>query len=70
MKINITMSQDVQNAICERCPLAECIGIERRECPIQVEQRATWRKQNQLRKAAGYFTRRAERIRNERTVSR
>jgi len=55
MKINITMSQAEQNAICERCPLADCIGIERRECPIRIEQRQRWRVNYQLRKSAGYF---------------
>ena len=69
MRINITMSQAEQNTICERCPLADCIGIERRECPIQAEQRRIWREKNQRRQQAGYFARRDERNKAARHVS-
>ena len=41
---NITLSEERQVAICLNCPLADCIGIESRQCPIQIEQRAEWRK--------------------------
>ena len=37
--------------ICLDCPLAECVGIESRDCPIRVEQRRIWREKNARRKA-------------------
>ena len=55
MKINLTMSLADQNAICERCPLPDCVGIENSQCQIQVEQRLIWRADYERRKAAGYF---------------
>jgi hypothetical protein len=31
------------NVICLSCPLLKCVGIEKPECPIRVEQRRRWR---------------------------
>lgn len=61
-KINITMSKLEQDAICLRCTLPDCLGVENPQCPIQVEQRRRWRKDYQLRKSAGYFAERAANI--------
>jgi len=48
-RVNITLSDERQREICLNCPLADCVGIERRDCPIQVEQRRAWREQNRRR---------------------
>src|SRR5215471_12023271 len=48
-RIILTLTDERQREICLNCPLADCVGIERRECPIQIEQRAEWRRQNHRR---------------------
>jgi hypothetical protein len=65
MKINITMNQDEQNAVCLRCTLPDCVGIEDRRCLIQVEQRERWRRDYERRKASGEIA-----ARNARKVDR
>jgi hypothetical protein len=65
VKINITMSRAEQDAVCLRCPLADCVGIENRLCPIQIEQRRIWRGDYRLRKSAGYFAERSARMRSK-----
>jgi len=46
---NIYLPEERQREMCLNCPLADCVGIERRDCPIQIEQRAEWRRQNHRR---------------------
>ena len=48
-RVNLTLTDERQREICLNCPLADCVGIERRDCPIQVEQRRAWREQNRRR---------------------
>jgi hypothetical protein len=51
-RINLSLTEERQAQICLSCPLPDCIGIESRECPIQIEQRAEWRRQHQARKVS------------------
>ncbi|MCI0390331.1 MAG: hypothetical protein MOB07_16395 [Acidobacteria bacterium] len=50
--IHFSIRPAERDAICLRCPLAECVGLESRECPIRVEQRRVWREKDARRKAA------------------
>jgi len=45
-RINPTLTDERQREICLACPLADCVGVERPNCPIRIEQRAEWRHQN------------------------
>jgi len=45
-RINLTLTDERQREICLACPLADCVGVENRNCPIRIEQRAEWRRQN------------------------
>src|SRR5262245_6230373 len=45
-RIVLTLNEERQREICLNCPLADCVGIEQRNCPIRIEQRAEWRRQN------------------------
>jgi len=65
--INFTISLREQNAICANCPLQICVDRDSRDCPIQVEQRRTWRENNKRREAAGYFAARDRRQRTNKT---
>lgn len=55
-RINLTLSDDEQTKICLACELPDCIDIECRDCPIQVEQRRIWREKTQLRKNAAVLS--------------
>lgn len=52
-RINIAIKKAEQDAICLRCALPDCVGIEDRRCQIQVEQRKRWREDYARRKASG-----------------
>jgi hypothetical protein len=45
-RINVTLSEERQTQLCLSCSLSDCVGIESRQCPIQIEQRAEWRRLN------------------------
>lgn len=38
-----------RDQICLNCPLAQCVGLKSKECPIVIEQRRRWREINQRR---------------------
>lgn len=59
-----SLSLAERDAICLRCSLADCVGIESAECSIRVEQRRIWREKNQERTARGYFAARESRLRD------
>lgn len=42
-RVNLTLREEKQVAICLSCPLAECVDITDRRCPIRIEQNAEWR---------------------------
>lgn len=47
--LNIYLSDERQREICLACPLADCLDITDRRCPIRVEQRRIWREQSHKR---------------------
>jgi hypothetical protein len=42
---NLAISADRQREICLNCPLADCVGISKPQCPIRIEARRQWRQQ-------------------------
>ena len=63
--INFTIHLAEQDAICRDCPLADCVGADNRDCPIQVEQRRRWREINKQR--VSYFIAREQKQKAEKT---
>ena len=43
---NIFLSEKRQREICLSCLLDTCVGVERPNCPIRIEQRREWRRRN------------------------
>lgn len=48
---NLHLPEKRQREICLNCPLSDCVGIDRPECPIRIEQRTEWRRQNHTRRS-------------------
>src|SRR5262245_59499663 len=45
-RINLTLTDERMRELCLSCPLADCLDITSTLCPIRIEQRREWRRQN------------------------
>lgn len=69
-RVHFSLTLAERDAICLNCPLADCVGDDCRDCPLQIEQRRRWREIDARRKAGGYFEIREARIKAKREARR
>lgn len=44
------VDEDRQREMCLNCPLPDCVGVDHRRCPINVELHRAWREKNARRR--------------------